>query len=532
MSTKFFEEFTMRSEGEFDMLKLNSATYYKEKRELVVKFIISAFEVQEFGDDKKSKVLDIIKSMFSGVDVSVQYIRTYADAGVVKNKVLEFFNRTNQMIFRRINDNTLKIDIGEKDVDVKLIFETPTYKMLMAGDILDKLHTYLDCNFNYNIDILTDEIVQSADEIIGSEEMHIDTTMQSNGDSGLRLVEIRTGEKIYSRGRIEGISQMPNYIADIKGACDNIVLCGHISGIEKKSYKNKKYDPDNAKSGPETLPFVKFYIDDTTQKMECVCFANKDEDIQSLIALNDGDNVACMGKVSWSQYANAWSYMVSAVFDADINYDSIHLASAKPVPTRYTTVFPQEYVDIGQKSLLDSAEKPIPQYLMGKSIVVFDLETTGLQTDSCEIIELAALKMIDGKEVETFQTLIKPIGPVSEEITNITHITNAMLLDAPNIESVFPDFYRFAHDSILAGHNIAGYDFPIINRIAGEMGYRCENELLDTLLLARKYLDKELSSFKLENISKHFGITHDNAHRAMSDVYATAQTLKIIAGRI
>ena len=102
MTTKFFEEFTIKSKGEFPMLKLNSATYYKQQRELVVKFIISAFEVRAFDEESKKKVQSIIEEMFSGITVSVQYIRTYADANVVKNKVLEFFNRTNQMIFRNL----------------------------------------------------------------------------------------------------------------------------------------------------------------------------------------------------------------------------------------------------------------------------------------------------------------------------------------------------------------------------------------------------------------------------------------------
>lgn len=90
MATKFFEEFTIRSKGEFPMLKLNSATYYKDKRELVVKFIISAFEVRSFDEESKKKVQSIIEQMFSGVSVSVQYIRTYADNNVVKTKFQSF----------------------------------------------------------------------------------------------------------------------------------------------------------------------------------------------------------------------------------------------------------------------------------------------------------------------------------------------------------------------------------------------------------------------------------------------------------
>ncbi len=554
MTTKFFEEFTMRSNGEFPMLKFNSATYYKEKRELQVKFIISAFEIQSFDDAMKDKVLDLLKEMFNGISVSVQYIRTYADQSVVKNKILEFFNRQNQMIFRRISDDSLSIDVGEHDIDVKFTFDTPTYKILTAGDLLDKLKDYLDSNFNYNIDILTEEIVQELDELVKDEDLHIETTTIAN-DSGLRLVELRQGAKIYARGKMDGVSSMPNYIADIKGACDNVILCGKITGIEKKSYKNKKYDPANPKTGAEMLPMVKFYIDDSTERMECVCFPSKEEDADKIAVVSQGSDVVCMGKVSWSQFAGSWSYMVSAIFEADINYDSIHLQATKPVPDKYVTIKPQKYVDTTQKTLLDAekqegipaisnkprrksglldAEKQegIPANMIGKTYVVFDLETTSLMTDVAEIIEIAALKVVDGVFTESFETLVKPVGPITQEITDVTHITNAMVLDSPNIESVMPDFFKFASNSILVGHNIKGYDFPIINRIAGDMGYKFDNELMDTLLLSRKYFKDELNQFSLTTLSKHFGIEHENAHRALSDVVATAEVLKILSRRM
>lgn len=108
----------------------------------------------------------------------------------------------------------------------------------------------------------------------------------------------------------------------------------------------------------------------------------------------------------------------------------------------------------------------ITDYFKGKTFVIFDLETTDLKTEIAEIIELAALKVVDGVPTETFQTLVKPLATISEEITNITHISNAMVLDAPSIENVMPDFFKFAHGSILCGHNIAGYDYPIIARIS------------------------------------------------------------------
>ena len=120
---------------------------------------------------------------------------------------------------------------------------------------------------------------------------------------------------------------------------------------------------------------------------------------------------------------------------------------------------------------------------------------------------------------------------ISETIINLTHIDNLMVADAPAINDVIPDFFKFAQDSILVGHNIFGYDFPLIKIYADKLGYVFNNEMRDTLVLARQYLSG-LKSFSLESLSKEFGISHENAHRAMSDVLATFEVFKIIASKM
>ena len=76
-----------------------------------------------------------------------------------------------------------------------------------------------------------------------------------------------------------------------------------------------------------------------------------------------------------------------------------------------------------------------------------------------------------------------------------------------------------------------GYDFPLLRKYADKEGYLFDNETCDTLLLARRYIG-EVHRFSLEELTKHFGIYHANAHRAMADVYATADLLKILYRRI
>ena len=153
-------------------------------------------------------------------------------------------------------------------------------------------------------------------------------------------------------------------------------------------------------------------LDDTTGRVEGVSFVAHEEDADKIVALKDQTQVVCMGKVTWSQYSGAWSFQVNAMFEGEIDFDSIHLTSVKPVPEKYVTIKPQKYVDMSEKTLLD-AEKPanvISDYFKGKTFVIFDLETTDLKTEIAEIIELAALKVIDGVPMETFQTLVKPLS--------------------------------------------------------------------------------------------------------------------------
>ncbi len=221
----------------------------------------------------------------------------------------------------------------------------------------------------------------------------------------------------------------------------------------------------------------------------------------------------------------------SAVFACSIDYNSINTSVGKPVPSHYNFVYPQNYVSMSQQSLIDDGADKISEYLIGKTYVIFDLETTSKFPDTADIIQLSALKVIDGVEKQTFTTFVKPPKSIPAEITELTGIDDDMVAAAPKIADVLPDFYKFANGAILAGHNIIGYDYPIIARFAEPMGYKFNNDLLDTLILSRKYLT-EMSNHKLTTLSKALKIDHENAHRADADVLATWGVLKEVAKRI
>ncbi|MDE6302020.1 MAG: 3'-5' exonuclease, partial [Clostridia bacterium] len=259
-------------------------------------------------------------------------------------------------------------------------------------------------------------------------------------------------------------------------------------------------------------------------------FFPRPEEVEGIEAIFEQyTQVVCVGKAS--KFNDTLSYTVSAMFTAKINFDSIKLNVSKPVPEHYRTVMPENCVSMQQQSLLDGGAAAVSEFFKSKSFVIFDLETTSKMVDSAHIVQISALKIVDGVEKQSFDTFVKPPIHIPEDVVEVHHIDDETVVNAPKIEEVIPDFYKFTRGAILVGHNIIGYDYPIINRVASESGYIFDNELLDTLTLARKYMP-EMSNFKLTTLSKNLKIEHENAHRADSDVFATWGVLKEVAKRM
>ncbi len=158
------------------------------------------------------------------------------------------------------------------------------------------------------------------------------------------------------------------------------------------------------------------------------------------------------------------------------------------------------------------------------SFVVFDLETTGLNPKFSKIIEIGAVKIVKGEVTESFSKFVNPQIPIPYNITKLTSITDDMVIDAPTIETVLPDFLEFVGESVLVAHN-AGFDTKFVKKYAKDMGRTVENTILDTMTLAH-ILCPELGKFTLDRICKHLGIKLENHHRAVDDATATAHIFK------
>lgn len=159
------------------------------------------------------------------------------------------------------------------------------------------------------------------------------------------------------------------------------------------------------------------------------------------------------------------------------------------------------------------------------SFVVFDIETTGLDTSIDEIIELSAIKVVDNEVVDKFSSLIKPSQEIDPYIMELTGITNDILVNAPEIDEVLPNFMEFIQDNILIGHNV-NFDINFVydNLLKYEFIY-LENNFIDTMRIARKLLP-ELSHHRLVDLAEYFNIDYKGNHRALKDSEITLEVYK------
>jgi DNA polymerase III epsilon subunit family exonuclease len=158
--------------------------------------------------------------------------------------------------------------------------------------------------------------------------------------------------------------------------------------------------------------------------------------------------------------------------------------------------------------------------LRGLDCVVVDIETTGLEPVSNEIIEVAALKVEKGEIADVFNRLIRVEKPLPAEIINLTGITDEMLAEGGDKVEVLRALLAFVEDRPLIAHN-AEFDLPFLNHhLDLALGKKLANRQICTLKLSRKIVPG-LPSYRLGKLADHFAIPAPVVHRAHGDVEIT-----------
>ena len=153
--------------------------------------------------------------------------------------------------------------------------------------------------------------------------------------------------------------------------------------------------------------------------------------------------------------------------------------------------------------------------------VVFDLETTGFSPETNRIIEIGAVKVQNGKIVDKFSTFVNPQVPIPFRIEQLTSINDSMVIDAPVIADILPEFMKFCEGCVMVAHN-ADFDMSFIKKPCQRLDIPCKPTIVDTVALARVLLPN-LNRFKLDTVAKALGVSLENHHRAVDDAGCTAE---------
>ena len=155
--------------------------------------------------------------------------------------------------------------------------------------------------------------------------------------------------------------------------------------------------------------------------------------------------------------------------------------------------------------------------------VAFDLETTGLSPRKDRIIEIGAVLMKRGQEIDRFQTFVDPGFRLDKEISDLTGITDEMLKGAPDIREVLPKLLEFVGDRVLVAHN-ARFDTTFVYRECKRLGIDYTVKSVDTLILSQCLLP-QLNNHKLDTVAKLFEVGDFNHHRAADDALVCGRIL-------
>lgn len=476
--------------------------------ELVITLLSEADDYDKLLNDQlKTKVRSIVKGILpKDIKFHIVYKKTETSERYILQNINDFFYKESSLLFSKLGDITFEIQIEYGLVKIKVGAPPDIFGYFANCGYDQKLASYLEKQLMEDVEI---EFFRTQKKSNADTVRKIRTV--SSIQPSLRVINVNVKVDL-----IGTIARKPVYLVDaLKKESEFITLCGKVDNVRSAVSKNGK-------------PYFRFTIDDTTGKVECLIFPRfpkQQETIRSYV-LQDIDIVA-EGELQMSVKYGTYSFFIRRIAVCDIDYASISTEVVyNDVPEDYYTVFPEPYLETEQGNLFDEKEEVVPDLLKGK-VVVFDLETTGLQANSCKIIEIGAVSMIDGVIKETFSTLINPEEHIPEDASKTNNIYDEDVKNAPLFKDVVGDFYKFCYGATLCAHN-APFDIGFITYHGRQFLYNFDNPVIDTLAMAKKIFKRDRNN-NLGDLCKQFDIELTNAHRALFDTIATAKVLKKLA---
>ena len=493
--------------GAYDFLKLYNVCFDKSQNLCEIVFLYPE-ELSEIDQNTRDDILNFATDYLKlHCNIKVKFKKSFLDERLLKTIVLKFFQNNFKSISAQLNEKQIIINKNENLILIELHLCKEIINMFDNVFIEKLLLEELNNNFigNFQITIIESDSYNIADKI---PQVAISVKPKKVSRYNVEIIK-----KLFGKD----ISPYPEFIKDINKPKINVILSGKIFNLQKKSFVIKS----GKRKGEEKFYFT-FSLNDGNS-IDCVYFSTKTNE-KKCSALADGMYFLCLGNIKIG-LSNKLTYYISSMSLAqksnkvyeDENKNSDFLIERTPV------VNIEDFYDHKQENIF--IKEPVYKEIIAlKNIVVYDLETTGLDPESCEIIEIGAIKIEKGKITKKFSTFVKPKSPIPQEASRINHITDEMVKDAPGIEDVILDFYDFSKDCVLSGYNNTDFDNKFLRKAGQQFNVKFNNENIDVLLLARSS-NLKLSNYKLSSVASALNIDLSNAHRAYNDAFATAKIL-------
>lgn len=481
------------------------------KREKIAQF--SLITDKTYSAMEEARALDITQSfMPENFTAQVKIIKRVPDSEMIKQKIYAYISAKFPAASAFLEEDGIKVELLTSGAHFTVDIASGQQTLFTSGNILDEVSRYLQSVFcgSFYGNVRTVEKQALSEDILDE----LPETEETD------IVEIRRFP-ICDFAKIDGADEMPKtavYIADYLGEQGVFAVCGTISYIEEKNYvkHNEKTGEDIEKSRFSVT------ITDGTGALRTTYFPKK-ATVEKIRELKVGDKIVILG--TNEEYNGSLSFKASKINYGAPPSDFTPVArKGKSVPKFYHTVFPEPYIDYTQAGLFDSFDKP--DALKKHTFVVFDIETTGLNNNPAmgkmdKIIELGAVKLVDGEIKERFSSFIACSERLSKEIIALTGINDSDLVGAPEVDKVIADFFKFAHGAILVGHNVS-FDYRFVQYYGEQNGYMFDQKQMDTCALAQELLRGKLPNYKLNSVADYYGFTF-NHHRAFDDACVTAK---------
>jgi DNA polymerase-3 subunit alpha (Gram-positive type) len=553
-------------------VSINEIVFYERNKKM--KFMCSVPSVKDL------KELDIIyeniKKNF-GKELEVDFKVEYTKSEIMREELVTIVEKAIIRLKARnaISKSFLyfyRIRIEEAIIDIELNDKT-SIEILLQSKIDEKLENILENYgiFNFKVKFVHGDFSKELTEVEAQKQKEM-ITLSAKIDSENKATAAnkpQKGNEIYvKQGGFQRQSYSSNKTKEIKGNSISLTeffelyedeLCvveGEVFSIESRDIRNEKI-------------LLTIRLTDEVTSLTSKVFCDKDKPVEVSI----GDFIKISGKKQIDRYSDneeviminsinklektkakkqdraevkmvelhthsKMSEMVGVEDIGDLIKRAISYGHKAMAITDYSVVhaFPFAYKAAKGKDfkailgcemyMVDDTLPMVRDCKTGAiedtTFVVFDLETFGLNSHKNEIIEIGAIKLKGTRIVDTFSSFVNPNKIIPKRISELTHITQDMVDNAPTIEDVLPKFLEFTKDAVMVAHNSA-FDMGFIRRDAKKyMGIDYKPPVIDTLQMARD-LYPDLKGYNLDRLNKTFKLSLENHHRAIDDAQSTAK---------